>query len=174
MKNTIRFFSRTLITILLCFCYHNLSGQIVILSEMNKYQNVRLRMTLQDKETKEPIPFATLYLIPDGDTTITHFGLTDEAGDVTIKDIPSGKYLVNAEMIGYKAYRKVHNLNGWQNDLGIIKLEQDLQLLETAVISAAGNPILVQNDTLVYNAAAYRVGENAVLEDLLKKCPVWK
>ena len=171
MKNTIRSFSRTLITILLCLCHYNLSGQIVILSDMNKYQNVRLRMTLQDKETKEPIPFATLYLIPDGDTTITHFGLTDEAGDVTIKDIPSGKYLVNAEMIGYKAYRKVHNLNGWQNDLGIIKLEQDLQLLETAVVTAAGNPILVQNDTLVYNAAAYRVGENAVLEDLLKKMP---
>ena len=173
MKTNIR-----LLIILLMACFgltnsnlNTLQAQVVVLSNWEQYQNVRLQMTLQDKETREPIAYATIYLIPDGDSTITHFGLSDEAGNLSIKDVPPGKYQINAEMIGYKPYQKVHKLEGWQQDLGIIRLEQDLQQLETAVVTASGNPILIKNDTIVYNASAYRVGENAMLEDLLKKMP---
>lgn len=45
------------------------------------------------------------------------------------------------------------------------------QLLKSAVVSAKTPPVTVLEDTLVYNPAAYRLEEDAMLEDLLKKIP---
>lgn len=130
-----------------------------------------LEMTLQDSKSKEPLPYATVYLIPQGDTTITHFGLTDQKGKVKIEEIISGKYNVNAELIGYKPYNKVHDLHGYGYNLGIIYLEEDPEYIDAATITALANPVTIKRDTIEYNASAFRVGENAMLEDLLKKMP---
>ncbi|MBQ0127930.1 MAG: outer membrane beta-barrel protein [Bacteroidales bacterium] len=138
---------------------------------LSKNSNTHLRMVLQDSKTKEPISYATVYLIPQGDTTITNFALSDEKGRVDMDEIISGKYEVNAEMIGYKPYVKVHDLSGWNNDLGAIDMEEDPEYIDAATITALANPVTIKRDTIEYNAAAFRVGENAMLEDLLKKMP---
>jgi len=39
------------------------------------------------------------------------------------------------------------------------------------VVFANKNPIFYRGDTLVYVADSFKVGENAVVEDLLKKLP---
>lgn len=133
--------------------------------------NTTLEMKLQDSKSREPIGYATVYLIPQGDTTITHFALSDADGKVKIEEIISGKYEVNAEMIGYKPYAKVHDLKGWSSNLGVIELEEDAEVIDAATITAVGNPVTVSKDTIIFNASAFRVGENAMLEDLLKKMP---
>ena len=56
-------------------------------------------------------------------------------------------------------------------DLGTVKLEENPEYIDAASITAIGNPIIVKKDTLEYNAAAFRVGSNDMLEDLLKKMP---
>ena len=137
----------------------------------NQYTNVRLKLSLQDADSDEPIAYATVYLIPQNDTLITNFAVSDEAGEVEIKDIIPGRYQVNAEMIGYHSYKRIHNLKGTQIDLGVIKLEENPEDIDPASITAIGNAIAVKNDTLIYNTSAFRVGENAMLEDLLKKMP---
>lgn len=43
--------------------------------------------------------------------------------------------------------------------------------LEAASVVASPEPISVKGDTVVYNAAAYRVGEDAALDELLRKIP---
>lgn len=137
----------------------------------NQYTNVRLKLSLQDADSDEPIAYATVYLIPQNDTLITNFAVSDEAGKVEIKDIAPGRYQVNAEMIGYHSYQRIHNLKVTQIDLGVIKLEENPEDIDPASITAIGNAIAVKNDTLIYNTSAFRVGENAMLEDLLKKMP---
>lgn len=150
----------------------SLHAQVVVdLSSYNRNRKVDLKMSLQDAKTKEPISYATVYLIPQNDTTITNFAISNEKGEVEIKEVISGWYQVNAEMIGYKPYQKAHNLNYRQNDLGIIELEDNPENIDAASITAIGNAITVQGDTLVYNASSFRVGESAMLEDLLKKMP---
>lgn len=157
--------------LLLLFFAVSLNAQVVVdLSSYNRNRNIDLRMSLQDAKTKEPISYATVYLVPQNDTTITNFAISNEKGEVEIKDVISGWYQVNAEMIGYKPYQKVHNLNS-QNNLGTIELEENPEYIDAASITAIGNAITVQGDTLVYNASSFRVGENAMLEDLLKKMP---
>ena len=138
---------------------------------ITQHQNVRLVMKLLDSKSKEPINYATVYLVPQGDTTITHFAMSDQKGKVKIEDIIPGKYEVNAELIGYKPYVKVHDLRGWEKDLGAILLEESTEFIDAASITAMGNPVTVLKDTVIYNASAFHVGENAMLEDLLKKMP---
>lgn len=148
------------------------SGQVIVnLDNINQYRTMKVRLTLQDAATSEPISFATVYLIPQGDTTITNFSLSDDNGDVIMEDVMPGKYEVNAEMIGYHPYKKVHELKGYNPDLGIIKMEENLEYIDASTITAIGNPITVKQDTIEYNASSFHVGENAMLEDLLKKMP---
>lgn len=139
-----------------------------------KLQNVRLKLSLLDAKTKEPVCYATVYMIPHGDTTISHFALSNEKGRVEIKDILPGKYEIHVEIIGYKPYKKVHSLSGWEKNLGVIKLEENPEQIDASKITAIGNPIVIKKDTIEYNAAAFRVGENAMLEDLLRKMPGMK
>ena len=86
---------------------------------IQRNRNLRVKLTLKDSKTSDPISWASVYLIPDGDTTITHFALSDDKGDVLLEDVPTGKYELNAEMIGYIPYKKVYTFKGWEYDAGI-------------------------------------------------------
>lgn len=130
-----------------------------------------VEMILKDSKSKTPLPYVTVYLIPQGDTVITHFAQSDQQGKVKIEEIISGKYNVNAELIGYKPYSKVHDLFGYGKKLGTILLEEDPEYIDASTITALATPMTIKKDTVEYNASAFRVGENAMLEDLLKKMP---
>lgn len=135
--------------------------------------NTDVRMTLKDSKSSAPVSWASVYIIPDGDTTITHFALSDEKGNVLLEDVPIGKYELNAEMIGYNPHKKIYTIKAhWDAyDLGIIKMDENPEYLDAASISAIGNPVVVKKDTIEFNASSFKVGENAMLEDLLKKMP---
>ena len=159
----------TLLAVLAALCAN---AQIIInMENYTKYQTGEVKLTLKDEDTSEPICFASVYLIPQGDTTITNFALSDDKGDVVLEEVLAGKYEVNAEMIGYLPYKKVHEFNGYRTDLGIIKLKENPEYIDASTITAVGNPITVKKDTIEYNASSFHVGENAMLEDLLKKMP---
>lgn len=148
------------------------NAQIVVdFSSFDRLRNVDVKMTLKDADSKEPVGFASVYLIPQNDTTITAFTLSSDKGEVEIKDVVAGKYQVNVEMLGYKSYKKVHNLKNYMNDLGTIELEEDTEFIDAATITAVGNAISIKKDTIIYNASSFKVGDNDMLEDLLKKMP---
>ena len=62
--------------------------------------------------------WASVYLIPAGDTTITHFALSDDRGDVLLKGVPVGKYELNAEIIGYNPHKKIYTIKPHWNAYG--------------------------------------------------------
>ena len=139
-----------------------------------QYVNVRVRAKVLDVKTSQPIPYVTVYLIPQGDTTITNFAVSGENGQVVLDKVASGKYELNAELLGYNSFQKVFDIYqapGWDLDIGTIGMEESTESIDAASITAAGNPIIIQKDTVIYNASSFRVGENAMLEDLLKKMP---
>ena len=148
-------------------------AQVVVMdSDMfERNRNIRVKLLVQDARSEEPLPFATVYLNPQGDTTITHFTLSDQKGEVLIPDVPVGRYRLNVELIGYTPFRKDYNIRNYEEDLGTIKLEENPEIIDAASITAVGNAVEVRQDTLIYNAAAFHVGDNAMLEDLIKKMP---
>ena len=150
-----------------------LSAQVLNYDMIERNANTDVKLTLKDSKSSKPISWASVYLIPAGDTTITHFALSDDKGDVLLKEVPVGKYELNAEIIGYNPHKKVYTIKAhWDAyDLGIIKMEENAEFLDAATVSAIGNPVVVKKDTIEFNASSFRVSENAMLEDLIKKMP---
>lgn len=147
------------------------SAQIYISEEFWTGQQSRLRIKLLDSLSREPIPFASVYLKAKGDTAISHFNLTDKEGAGEIKEIPYGGYDVHAEILGYKPWRKEVYFRSGSVDLGTVLMQEDKEMLDAAKVTAAGHAVQVKQDTLIYNASAFHSSDNDMLGDLLKKMP---
>lgn len=145
---------------------------------INRYRTAKIKMIVVDATTGSPVEFATVYLCPQGDTTITNFALTGEDGIAVIDEVTQGKYQLNAELVGYKHFKKDVDISlsefEREKHLGKIQMEQSREFLDAASVTAAGNPVVMKKDTVVFNASAYRTAENAMLADLLKKMPGFK
>ena len=125
--------------------------------------------------TDNPIPYASAYLTAKNDTLITNFTLTDSTGLARIEKVSRGTYVLTVEMLGYKTYNKEHYFSfDWSRDsvdLGVIHLSEDAEMLDAAHVSAIGNPVEIRQDTVIFNASSFIMGENSMLEDLLKRMP---
>lgn len=147
-------------------------SQVIIINDnMITGRMSEIRASVVDSLTNEPVPFASVYLIPSKDTTITNFTLTDAEGKAKLDDVPYGSYVFRVEMLGYKPFVKERYFRDRRVDMGAIKLAIDEQFLEAAVVSDVGNPIIIKKDTVEFSASSYRVGSNAMLRDLLKRMP---
>ena len=130
-----------------------------------------IKATVVDSLTNEPVSFASVYVIPSKDTTITNFTLTDGKGEAKLDEVPFGNYVFHVEMMGYKPFVKERYIRDKQVDMGTIRLQVDKQFLQAATITDVGNPIVIKKDTVEFNASSFRVGANAMLKDLLQRMP---
>ena len=130
-----------------------------------------IKATVLDSLTNEPVGFASVYVIPSRDTTITNFTLTDAKGAAKLEEVPFGSYVFHVEMMGYKPFTKERFFREEEVDLGTIRLQQDELFLQAATITDVGNPIVIKQDTVEFNASSFRVGANAMLKDLLLRMP---
>ena len=131
-------------------------------------QNYKVSLQLQDSVTGEAVGFATVSLAPEkGQHKYT---LSDDSGKAVIEKLRAGKYTLKAELMGYLPYEKVLDIK--ENvDLGVVKMDQDRQVLDAASVSAVGNPIVIKKDTVEYNASSFKISDDNMLVDLLKKLP---
>ena len=147
-------------------------AQVVIINDnLFKDRMSLIRTTVVDSLTNEPVGFASVYVVPSKDTTITNFTLTDMNGVAKLEEVPYGSYVFHVEMMGYRPFVKERYFRDRDVDMGTIRLQVDEQFLEAAVVTDVGNPIVMKQDTIEFNAASFRVGANAMLKDLLKRMP---
>ncbi|MBR0286311.1 MAG: TonB-dependent receptor [Bacteroidales bacterium] len=131
-------------------------------------QNYKITLQLQDASTGEPVGFATVSVTPaKGQAKYT---LSGSDGKATIEKVRAGEYTLKAELMGYLPHEQKLDLRADAN-LGIIKMELDQEVLDAASVSAVGNPIIIKKDTVEYNASSFKISDDNMLEDLLKKLP---
>ena len=158
-----------LLSILSCFTAR---AQVYIFNDNILQERMgTIKATVVDSLTNEPVPFASVYVIPSKDTTITNFTLTDAKGEAKLDEVPFGSYVFHVEMMGYKPFVKERFFREAQVDMGTIRLQEDKQFLQAATITDVGNPIVIKKDTVEFNASSFRVGANAMLKDLLLRMP---
>ncbi|MDT3357303.1 MAG: carboxypeptidase-like regulatory domain-containing protein [Bacteroidota bacterium] len=124
-----------------------------------------------DSKTEEPIAYASVYVVPAKDTVITNFTMSDEKGQAKLEEVPLGKYVFHVEMLGYKPYAEEVYFRTAEVTLNPVRMVVDDQFLKAAVVSDVGNPIVIKQDTVIFNASSFHVGANAMLKDLLKRMP---
>ncbi len=127
-------------------------------------------LSLTDSSTGEAVGFATVSITKPGNTKPYKYALSDDKGKTVFDKVAAGKYVLKAELLGYKPLTKDIEVKG-KLDLGALKMDPDKQVLDAASVSAAGNPIVIKKDTIEYNASSFKTTDNDVLEDLLKKLP---
>ena len=127
-------------------------------------------LKLIDEQSGEPVGFATVSLSVKGESKASKYVLSDSEGKAELTKVKKNTYILKAELMGYKEYQKEITVEKDLN-LGEIKMKVDTKVLDAASVSAVGNPIIVKKDTIEYNASSFKISDNDMLEDLLKKMP---
>ena len=126
------FFLRTLLSIIAVFIALTASAQAAF----------TVKVKLVDAKTSEPVSFATASLTVKGESTAAKYVLTDADGAASLTKVRKGTYVFKAELMGYVAHQQELVVEK-DVDLGSIKMQEDVKVLDAASVSAVGNPIVV-------------------------------
>ncbi|MGI8583059.1 MAG: outer membrane beta-barrel protein [Chitinophagaceae bacterium] len=124
-----------------------------------------------DSALYKPVERAVVGLVLKSNITDTSYTLTNEKGEYFFKTVPPSNFSVIIRNVGYRPVAKFIPVNTSEKtiNLGTVVLANLSKVLIEIVVESS--PITVKEDTIEYRADAFKVKENAVVEDLLKKLP---
>ncbi len=146
---------------------------VLCFSQIAKAQNMRIKGTVYDSSGTKPLYQSLAMVVRLKDSLLLEFTRTDKNGNFELNNVPIDTFSLQILSPGYD--RKTYYIFGSQTNKEIsipkINLSIKAKELEDVIIYANKNPIYYKGDTLVYVADSFKVKENAVVEDLLKKLP---
>ncbi|WP_216848949.1 TonB-dependent receptor [Pedobacter sp. L105] len=121
---------------------------------------------------QSPIDFASVGVKNLQDSSATAVN-TNHDGTFQIGGLAPGSYRLTVAYLGLKNFNKTFTVTAAAPaaNLGNLAMDNSGLNLKTVEIKGAVIPVTVKTDTIEYDAAAYKVKENAVVEDVLKKLP---
>lgn len=132
-----------------------ITGQVVDTTKVNKVHN------------------AVVMALRFSDSLMVKFTRTDVNGKFEINSLPVDTYNIVAShaQFGDVAYIVIGKPNDTVVNFGKMVLPAKSISLNEVVVYGYTDPIFMKGDTLVYTVDSFKVRENAVVEDLLKKLP---
>jgi hypothetical protein len=136
-------------------------------------QNLEIKGSVYDFDSAEPLyPAAVqVFSIAGTDTVYVNGVSTEEDGTFSLGGLKAGNYMARTTFLGYNENDKNFTLrSGTQTtDLGRISLRSDGITLQTVAISAVAAKVQIDNDTVMFNSAAFKLPEGSSVEDLIRK-----
>lgn len=128
---------------------------------------------VRDKNGDSPLGQCSIRILMERDSSFVNGAASADDGNFSVKGLKSGKYIAQFSYIGYNPVNVNFTISDKKPnaDLGITYLSENSILLKETVVLGARTEITVKEDTIEYNADAYRTQPNAVVEDLLKRLP---
>ncbi|PWV49678.1 outer membrane beta-barrel protein [Chitinophaga sp. S165] len=149
------------IFLLICFlcCLHTVLAQT----------GYSVSGTVKDTTGQEMIR-ANIWLITGRDTLHT---FSDESGRFTFRNVPQPVFTLRVTLLGFETWYREFSYKeaGTQIDLPLIRLSIKTSTLKEVVVKGQLPAVVIKEDTIEYRADQYRLRENAVAEDLLKRLP---
>lgn len=149
---------------------------LLLLTSINllAQSNYTLSGTIVDKGLNEGIEGATVQLLSLPDSTFVKGTAADMDGKFLFENIKKARYTLKVSFIGYVT--QCFNINLGEHKekrvlIGDLALTDDAHMLGEALVTANAAKVTVSNDSLVFNASAYRVPEGSTLEALIKLLP---
>ena len=131
--------------------------------------NVLGRVVQQKGEQAVEMATIQLFHATSTDSSFVKGVQTNTDGDFIFDNIPSGKYKLLVSCIGYQQNFLYITITDTTLLLPTIRLKEDVQFLSEVTVQGHAAEMTVKGDTIEYNTAAYKMHENAMVEDLLKK-----
>ena len=121
----------------------------------------------------DALPSASVLLLSEKDSVMVGFGVSNSEGRFRVEDVNEGSYILQVSFLGFLDHTQsvVVEPNSRSIDVGNISMMEGNVQLDGVTITSDYIPVKMNHDTIQYNAAAFSVGPNAVVEDLLKKLP---
>ena len=137
--------------------------------ELSAQNNRRVSGSVTDT-AKTPIPDANIMVVIGDDTLRTK---TDDEGKFRITKITSDHFSIKVSSVGYNDLTADYSFADKEKSkqLEVFRLKTSSQMLKEVVIKAKPNPVRFMQDTVEYNAAAFRVEEGDNVADLIKQFP---
>ncbi len=125
-----------------------------------------------DPSDKSPVPFATVAVFSVKDTSLVNGATTADNGRFTINKVPKGQYIFRVSFVGYETVDKIIGIEDDSKPFSVGRVElrkgvvlEEFQITETFI------PVQIKDDTIEFNAEAFRPVEGSPLEELLKRLP---
>ena len=124
-----------------------------------------------DSLAKRTLPYATVSLVRSKDSSLVSFARSNDQGFFTIKNVAAGKYLLSISYVGYQQQWLAFK-TGTNAVLNVGKIYlQDASNMSSVTVTARRPPVVINGDSIEFNAENFKTAPNAVVEDLLKKMP---
>ncbi len=133
---------------------------------------VNVRGTVFENTTLKPMADATVKLL-DLTGKLVSGAVTRENGQYVLPNIPAGSYTMNISFMGYKEQSFKLNLPEKSGNFKVsdVLMRENTTVLAEAVVEGQLAEMTVVDDTVVYNADAFKLPEGSMVEDLIKKLP---
>ncbi len=126
--------------------------------------------TVVENDNGEAMAMATVKLMRQ-DSTLVQGAKTSVRGTFNLSAPKAGKYILSISNVGFNTLYRNLNIQNKDINLGSIGMSPSSVMLKETTITGQAVKVAVKEDTLVFNAAAMRTPEGAVLEELVKKLP---
>ncbi len=133
-------------------------------------KKIKITGTVLDKETGEPLEYATLILQSVQDPSNVTGGITDKQGKFNVT-ANAGNYDIRVEFISYKTYSLKNQSLTKSTDLGIIKLLLDVEQLEGIELVAEKTTVELRLDKKIYNVGKDLTVRGGSVTDVLNNVP---
>ncbi|MBS1528956.1 MAG: outer membrane beta-barrel protein [Bacteroidetes bacterium] len=142
---------------------------IIFVAAQVQAQTGRVVTGIVKDSTGVTLPGTTVKLLTGKDSSVA---ATDANGRYTFKSVMVNQFSLTFFSVGYQAIRRRYNLKPGNTtaELAPVVLKADAIMLSGVTITDV-NAVKVKEDTIEYNAAAYKVREGSMVEDAIKKMP---
>ena len=130
-----------------------------------------IQSTVFEESSNMPLEMVTVRLLNAADSALVQGAQTNTNGWFSLSRVRPGKYILIVSSVGYIEHTENIEMERKDIILKNIRLKENVQALKELEVRGTAAQLVVRGDTIEYNATAFKVPENAVVEDLMKKLP---
>lgn len=132
--------------------------------------NVTITGQVMEKNTQQPLEFATIILMNANDNSILDGSISNSNGEFNI-EAKAGTYSVKIEFMGFNPILIENILIDENITLPVVQLEEDAENLSTVEITAEKSTIEYKLDKRVFNVGNDLISKGGSVNDLLNNVP---
>lgn len=132
----------------------------------------RVQMLETENEKTQPLPSASIVVLEKTDSAFIKGGASDKNGHFVLsyQAEKEKEYLLKISFMGMQSYYRTLGDSISVNVGTVILKDKDVRIDEV-VVTGQLKELVMEGDTTVINAAAYKTPEGSYLEDLVKRIP---
>ena len=141
------------------------------MGQTDSIARLTVRGVVRENQTFDPLEGAQVRLLRD--STQVAGALVQKNGVFALPNVAPGNYTLSVSFIGYKEQRFALTLPRRSGNFRVkdVLLREDAKVMAEAVVEGKLPEMTVVDDTVMYNADAFKLQEGAVVEELIKKLP---